>query len=140
MEFVSAKHSYSYKSKQGNMKTSLMILLLCLISCGTNKKNDDNIPVVIDEVFDNTVNNPLVETEWRINRLLCLDKSISDYEFGRIDTTERFLYGDFVKFPDSVNFVSYYSAPCGNDCFQTVYGKYRFSTDTTVVFSVDSVT
>lgn len=84
--------------------------------------------------------NPLIGTEWKINSLLCFDNKVTDYTFEKVDANNEFSYGNFVKFPNSVNFVSYYSAECGNDCFRTVYGKYNFLSDTRISLSVDSVT
>jgi len=36
----------------------------------------------------------------------------------------EFLYGNQVRFEPDQTFKSYYTAPCGNDCFPAVYGRY----------------
>lgn len=36
----------------------------------------------------------------------------------------EFLYGNQVRFEPDLTFRSYYTAPCGNDCFPAVYGRY----------------
>ena len=48
-------------------------------------------------------------------------------------------YGNFIEFTGSI-FHSYYRAPCGNDCFTDVQGRYTFLTDSTIKVFVTSIT
>ena len=61
------------------------------------------------------------------------------YTLSVFEKTKTYSYGNFITFTDST-FHSYYTAPCGNDCFTDVKGTYTFLTDSTVQFFVNSIT
>ena len=124
-----------------NLTFIVLCKLFVFISCGlkTDKHINDPNNGILQET-DVKVNNYLNGSEWRTKQLLCLEETVELYEFTMIDTTLKYNYGNFVKFTDSTNFVSFYTAPCGNDCFTSVYGKYHFTAKTEMCFNVDSVT
>lgn len=80
------------------------------------------------------INNFLLNTHWLSN------PGEGDLEFIPLDTTGRFQYGFHIEFPDSTSYINYYTAPCGNDCFRSIYGKYEFLSDSTIVLTRDSIT
>ncbi|GHV44489.1 hypothetical protein FACS1894180_5900 [Bacteroidia bacterium] len=124
------------------MKKAVIILgAIALLSCNHAAKNNqtqENATDSIGDVETQNVHNYLKGQTWQIDQLLCLDEKQKNYTFS--GTSQQHLYGDFIYFPDSVNFVSYYLADCGNDCFTTVFGKYHLLSATGIAISVDSVT
>jgi hypothetical protein len=63
------------------------------------------------------------------------------YNLSEIDKEKdrkHFVYGYFIQFNDST-FQSYYRAPCGNDCFTNVQGKYHYLNDSTINVFVDTI-
>lgn len=120
------------------LKLTFAIALLGFIACTLQSNNNKKEGVIEDSIL--LVDNYLIGTKWRINDLLCLNEKMEKYTLAMIDTTERYSYGNLIRFSDSTNFVSYYTAWCGNDCFTTVFGKYKLLSEDEVAFSVDSVT
>lgn len=48
------------------------------------------------------------------------------YSITPVPTDRGFAYGNNIKFdPTSLTFESYYTAPCGNDCFPSSRGTYQ---------------
>lgn len=111
---------------------ALSILIFAFVSCNHQSKNEESTKPA----------NYLNETCWHTSQLLCLDVATTEYTLTAIPVLPegKYHYGDFVNFVDSANFISYYSAPCGNDCFRSVYGKYNFRKDNEIIFLVDSIT
>ena len=66
----------------------------------------------------------LLNTSFKIDKILGLDSSIVKYHISLASDTPRFDYGNRLSFNDSL-FYSYYTAPCGNDYFTDVLGPYR---------------
>ena len=66
----------------------------------------------------------LLNTNFKIDRLLGLDSSLELYHITLAVDTPRFDYGNRLGFNDSL-FFSGYAAPCGNDYFTDVMGSYR---------------
>ena len=63
------------------------------------------------------------------------------YNLSELDKNQdgkHFVYGYFTQFNDST-FQSYYRAPCGNDCFTDVQGKYHYVNDSTINVFVDTI-
>ncbi len=55
------------------------------------------------------------------------------------ENMEMFDYGNWVVFKDNQTFTSYYTAPCGNDCFPSSYGRYELLEDDQIKIWVDSI-
>ena len=115
------------------MKKGLLTLAIIITTCCTSKTNSTNTDIVIEKPIA-TVDNFLVNKVW-----LC-QPTDNDLIFVPIDTTRRYSYGFHIHFVDSTNYVNYYTAPCGNDCFTSIYGKYKLLTDSTVSLTRDSIT
>lgn len=107
----------------------LTLIAASIISCTTPTKNQNTI-----ETEKEPVNNFLLNTHW-----LC-DLADGDLIFTPLDTTGYFQYGFHIQFTDSINYIHYYTAPCGNDCFTSIYGKYEFLSDSTILITRDSIT
>ena len=93
-----------------------------------------------DKTEKNTIENILTNTEWKIDYLFCYDETIERYSMSVKSDTLEFNWGNFVLFSNNGTFKSYYTAWCGNDCFRTVYGKYKIISETTLSAKVDSAT
>lgn len=48
-------------------------------------------------------------------------------------------WGNWVAFNEDETFNSYYTAPCGNDCFPSVYGRFKLLEGDRVLLHVDSI-
>lgn len=75
---------------------------------------------------------------WITDRILGLDPNIEQYNLTKF--IERKFAGNLTSFGDKMVFNSSYVAPCGNDYFKTVIGKYEFFDKEKIIISVDSVT
>lgn len=83
---------------------------------------------------------------WKIDYLINLwynqPEDHEEYNLSPIDNDEEqrsFDWGNWVKFSDDETFISYYTAPCGNDCFPSVYGRFKLLEDDRVLLHVDSI-
>lgn len=82
--------------------------------------------------------NHLKNTEWSVNAIVGLDNDVKIYKLLKLENGGKWA-GNYLTFTDTLNFVSGYSAWCGNDYFTTVNGKYSFPYKDEIVLSVDSV-
>lgn len=55
------------------------------------------------------------------------------------EATKMERYGSFVVFSEDYTFQSYYTAPCGNDCFTTTDGTYEYLDKNTVKLTLHRV-
>jgi len=115
------------------MKKILLTLAIIVTTCCTSKTNSVNTDIVTEEPTA-SVDNFLVNKVW-----FC-QPTDNDLIFAPIDTTHRYNYGFLIHFTDSSNYVNYYTAPCGNDCFTSIYGKYKLLSDSTISLTRDSIT
>jgi hypothetical protein len=67
----------------------------------------------------------LLKDEWVTNYILGLDSITEIYELNKFNKKDKFA-GNITRFTDSVNYISQYTAWCGNDNFTQVYGQYKF--------------
>jgi hypothetical protein len=110
-----------------NLKQLLLCLSVILIASCNSSESDENFIKIKD-------------TTWNIDYLLCLDDDIEHYTLTGINESKEYQLGNFVTFQNATDFVSFNIAPCGNDCFTTVFGKYRLVSKTEISFSIDSIT
>ncbi len=121
--------------------TICVVLFVCaslILAC--NKKPKVAQDTEVEPEVEIEIDNYLVGTRWAVFHLFCLSDDVESYNLKRVTPERGFSYGNWLSFVDSTNFMSGYSAPCGNDCFTTVYGKYKLIEDEKIVVSVDSVT
>ncbi|MDH7447599.1 hypothetical protein [Aquimarina sp. 2201CG14-23] len=74
---------------------------------------------------------------WITDNILGLDPNIKQYNLTKF--IERKFAGNLTSFGDKMVFNSSYVAPCGNDNFTTVIGKYEFFDKEKIIISVDTV-
>lgn len=128
------------------MKTNLIILFLAIptfvIGYHLIPDRSDNQPETKVEVENS---NP------KIDSLMTSHYSGKTYHIGwdldkedeftyNKPSEERFEYGYYISFEDSINYKIYYTAPCGNDCFTTRRGEYKLITPDTlemVLYSIE---
>ena len=68
----------------------------------------------------------LVAKQWKTTNLFALDTLQQHYTLLPQNMEgPRFDYGNHLVFEKYGQFYSYYSAPCGLDCFRTVKGNYK---------------
>lgn len=78
--------------------------------------------------------------EWKIDYLL-LDSTRNEYVLSPVDTSDqRYNYGNHVRLLTDNSFQSWYTAPCGNDCFTSSTGRYVFIDPDHIQFFVDTIT
>ena len=81
----------------------------------------------------------LENNTWRIDKILGLDKKLKSYTLKQhIQDVDYSFAGNLVNFGDG-KFTSYYVAPCGNDFFTDLSGKYRFTSENTIEITVDKI-
>lgn len=69
--------------------------------------------------------NLLSGTSWKVDGVPFESRSREKYTFTEYEELEFGNWGHTITF-DTKTFSSHYSAPCGNDCFTSVYGDYYF--------------
>lgn len=81
----------------------------------------------------------LANTSWKCNGSAFEDSERESYTLTKNnDDDTNFQYGYSISFGDGT-FSTSYSAPCGNDCFPSTYGTYKFINDFTIEIYVDSI-
>ncbi|WP_346881804.1 hypothetical protein [uncultured Algibacter sp.] len=108
---------------------TLTLLILLAITCKVSAqqiKNEENI-----------FKAELERETWITDKILGLNPNIKRYKLNKF--TQRKFAGNLTRF-NKINFSSEYVAPCGNDYFTTVVGKYTFINKNKISISVDSVT
>ena len=75
---------------------------------------------------------------WRINTLL-INAETEEYILSSTGP-EGWNYGNNLELKADGTFVSYYTAPCGNDCFTTTTGKYERVNKTHIQFFLEKIT
>lgn len=67
----------------------------------------------------------LENSSWKIDKVIGnVNDTFDEYHLYKYDTSEQWQYENFIKFTES-GFTSYYSAPCGNDCFPSSSGNFK---------------
>lgn len=69
--------------------------------------------------------NQLENTSWKVDAIPFENTERESYTLTETDEDLDWHWGNFIKFEENT-FSSWYSAPCGNDCFTSVYGEYSF--------------
>lgn len=77
----------------------------------------------------------LQSNPWLIDEIIGRDTNrIKEYTLQKVDTTKRFwTWGNTVRFSPEGNFACSYSAKCGNDCFPSSNGTYRYTDSSHVI-------
>lgn len=99
------------------MKTTFTFILLLFI-LSLHAQND-----IVSVWNTNLLFGPEVSDEYRLFK----------------KATEKFEFGNSLSLKPDGNFISDYSAPCGNDCFRTTYGSYKLKNNQYVTFIIDSI-
>ena len=77
----------------------------------------------------------LIGAKWRINNILGADINKEDFYI----LTPEWSYGNHLQLSTDGNFESWYSAPCGNDCFTSSYGTYKKISEEYISFHIQKV-
>ena len=77
----------------------------------------------------------LIGAKWRINNILGADINKEDFYI----LTKPGSYGKHLQLSTDGNFKSWYSAPCGNDCFTRSYGTYKKISEEYISFHIQKV-
>ena len=77
----------------------------------------------------------LIGAKWRINNILGADINKEDFYI----LTPEWSYGKYLQLSTDGNFESWYSAPCGNDCFTRSYGTYKKISEEYISFHIQKV-
>lgn len=89
-------------------------------------------------LFSFQLNAQSIVGDWGINSLL-INADTQEYILYTTDP-DRFHFGNNLKINADGTFVSFYTAPCGNDCFTTSTGKYEQINDTHIQFLLEKIT
>jgi len=79
-----------------------------------------------------------IKGEWMINTLFT-DTLVKDYTLDTLSTEPYSNYGNHFKLETDGTFRTWYTAPCGNDCFITSFGKYVFLDSNLIQFTLESI-
>ncbi len=80
-----------------------------------------------------------IEGNWKINHLIT-DSLTLEYTLTPLSEDPWKNYGNIISVTDSNYFHSYYTAPCGNDCFVSSIGKFHLVGSDHIQFVIESVT
>ena len=76
-----------------------------------------------------------IGAQWKINNILGADINKEDFYI----LTPEWSYGNHLQLSTDGNFESWYSAPCGNDCFTRSYGTYKKISEEYISFHIQKV-
>ena len=80
----------------------------------------------------------LVGVDWKSDLNLFSSEETKEYHIYTSSQNEYFPWGNSVSFTDST-FTTSYSASCGNDCFISVTGRYKFVSSNQIEVFVESI-
>lgn len=89
-------------------------------------------------IFTFNVNGQNIEGEWRIDHLM-IDTLVKDYTLDTLSSERYSNYGNHISINKDGSFRTWYTAPCGNDCFISSFGKYNLIDSTHIQFSIEKV-
>ena len=81
----------------------------------------------------------LIGAKWEINNILGDNVNEEDFYILTKPENPDWSYGDHLQLSTDGNFKSWYSAPCGNDCFTTSYGTYKKISEEYISFHIQKV-
>ncbi len=113
-------------------KSLLNISIICLMFLSATVVNAQEF-----EGEQNIYKTELENDTWISNKIIGLDTHVEKYELTKF--VQRKFAGFLLYFKDDNMYISRYVAPCGNDFFTIVNGKYRFIDKDKISFTVDSV-
>lgn len=127
------------------MKRTLLLAVFCSIfisSCTPQTSNKNNEVTTVT----NTDSIRGLVGLWLVDNLLGADS----IEAGHIANTSGnyclskpaktgYQWGNWVNFSKEGSFESYYTAPCGVDCFPTTFGRYQIVDSLHIRLCIDSV-
>lgn len=117
------------------MKINSIILLFsfCIFTITCQEKTDKRPAAKHD--------NYLTKTQWLIRnfKVIGTDNSAEEYILYKNKDTSQLWNFSAVDFTDESHFTSYNSWECGNDCFTTTDGTYRFVGESKVELQIDSI-
>ncbi|MDR0874372.1 MAG: TonB family protein [Prevotellaceae bacterium] len=113
------------------MKKSILLLLGVIISCCLFSNNPK---------IENATTNVSAKLagDWKIDKLI--NNARTEYTIHKPDTTYGWDYGNHITFNADGTFQSYYTAPCGNDCFPTTSGNYNQEGKNYIRFTLKRIT
>ena len=76
--------------------------------------------------------------EWKINNLI-IDSLVQDYVLDTLSSELYSNYGNHISFHGDERFNTWYTAPCGNDCFISSTGTYVLIDSTHIQFVIEKV-
>jgi hypothetical protein len=91
--------------------------------------------------FESSVHHPeiaVLQGTWKIDMLIT-NAFAAEYNFHQQDTN-GYQYGNKITLNADQTFVSYYSAPCKQDCFTTSIGKYKLIDENYICFFLEKIT
>ncbi|MBK7130224.1 MAG: hypothetical protein IPM74_16340 [Crocinitomicaceae bacterium] len=94
-------------------------------------------PMQDNEIENHAPTDFLDATFWDVSSSPFEDASVEVYELKEIEDVE-FDWGYSINFQAN-EFSSNYSAPCGMDCFTSVYGNYEFVKDSVIHVTVTNI-
>ena len=117
-----------------NIQTILysFLTLIFLINC--EKKNEKTVV----KNYENYLNN----STWLIKNEKLIGYEIGEKQFILNKKNDTALIWNFsaIEFTDKGKFTSYNSWECGNDCFTSIDGKYKFVDKSEIEFQIESIT
>jgi len=116
-------------TKKVLLKLNILIIAILFFSFNVKAQETKNIENIYKAELENGT--------WITDKILGLNPSIEQYNLTKF--IRRKFAGNLTRFEDKMVFNSEYVAPCGNDYFTTVIGKYEFYDKEKISISVDSV-
>jgi hypothetical protein len=83
------------------------------------------------------INNSYKGTTWLLfPKIIGIDENEKEFKLIKSKQGD---FGNFLFFIDSVNFVSYNSGECGNECRSKLFGKYKLEKSNFIIMYADSI-
>ena len=109
---------------------AIVFLLSSIMSFGINNSTETRKNVSYE--------NYLKGTEWKCSDVPFESEEVGQYSFEKFVADGQMHWGNFIQFEENT-FSTYYRAPCGNDCFTSVNGDYRFIGENLIKIKVTSI-
>lgn len=119
------------------MNNIFILLLFSSLLVNCSNKSESPAQTTQITVMDNPIPKIKLEGLYKID-FLVTDAEVNEYTLW--PSKEKFEYGNSIIFNPDGTFSSAYSAPCGNDCFTSSTGVYKWVNDTYVKLVVNTIT
>ncbi len=129
--------------KKSGILFLFLVSIAMLMACGRDKILQKNESLANSEMQLIEVENYLYGNIYHVTSQYGNDRQLKKEQWKNLKSFEDgsgYIYGMYIDFTDSLHYRKYYTAPCGNDCFFSVYGEYKLRDSGILILMMDSTT